>query len=62
MSEHEQLRHVCRWNRELSSENRRLSVEARRWRRIAEDAQVALVAAEVILGSAMDGALETGRP
>jgi hypothetical protein len=62
MIEREQLRHVCRWNRELSRENRRLSVEARRWKRIAQDAQVALAAVEVILGSAMDGALETGRP
>lgn len=63
MSERDQLREVCRWNRELDGENRRLREEVQRLRFEVRDLEAANAelhvqaeATDVLLGAAMDEA------
>jgi hypothetical protein len=63
VSERDQLREVCRWNRELDGENRRLREEVQRLRFGVRDLEatnaelhVEAEAADALLGAAMDEA------
>ena len=63
MSERDQLREVCRWNRQLDGENRRLREEVQRLRyEVREleatnaDLRIEAEAADALLGAAMDEA------
>lgn len=69
MTEFEQLRHVCRWNRDLASENARLRRElwckdqaCRKLEHANADLQVERDATDALLGSAMDEVLRRSTP
>jgi hypothetical protein len=68
MSERDQLQRICRWNRQLSQENRRLQQELRQaCEQVTEleavncELRVEAEATDVLLGAAMDGAIESRR-
>jgi hypothetical protein len=63
MTPREQLRQVCRWNRQLDGENKRLREEVQRLRYEVRELEAANAelrieaeAADVLLGAAMDEA------
>jgi hypothetical protein len=67
MSEHDQLRHLCRWNRHLTAENRRLRRELRQLsqrnrelEQTAAEVGVQQEATDIFLGEALDELLEAG--
>jgi hypothetical protein len=67
MTEREQLRRVCRWNRNLDRENGRLRDELRRTAQECQELvdananlRVELSACDTVLGAAMDEILERG--
>lgn len=69
MTEFEQLRRVCRWNRDLASENARLRLGlcrkdqvCRELERANADLRVERDAADALLGSAMDEVLSRSTP
>lgn len=69
MSEREQLKSLCRWNRELANENSRLREDVSRLSgehgeltRAKVNLQAQLEAADAFLGAAMDDALGVRQP
>jgi cell division protein FtsB len=69
MTEREQLENLCRWNRELASDNNQLHTELsqlRQERRELSQANANLRverdATDELLGVAMDEALSAGKP
>jgi hypothetical protein len=68
VTERDQLQRICRWNQQLSRENRRLRQQLRRaCERVTEleavncELRVEAEATDVLLGAAMDGAIESRR-
>jgi hypothetical protein len=68
VTEREQLRRVCRWNRDLAAENAALREALRRWEQECRELRDALASREAqldacdeMLGVAMDAALEAQR-
>jgi hypothetical protein len=61
MTEHEQLRHVCRWNRTLARENKELSQALRASQKAAASAGVERDTALIFLDSAWEAAAEGQR-
>jgi hypothetical protein len=66
--EREQLRRVCRWNRDLAAENAALREALQRWEQECRELRNALTSREAqleacdeMLGAAMDAALEAQR-
>jgi hypothetical protein len=68
MTERVQLQRICRWNRQLSRENRRLRQQLRQaCEQVTEleavncELRVEAEATDVLLGAAMDEALKAAR-
>ena len=61
MTEHEQLRHVCRWNRTLARENKELRQAIRESQTAAASAGVERDTALIFLDSAWEAAAEGQR-
>lgn len=68
MTERDQLQRICRWNRQLSRENRRLREQLRQaceqvteLEAVNSELRVEAEATDVLLGAAMDGAIESRR-
>jgi hypothetical protein len=62
MTEHEQLRHVCRWNQSLSRDNRELRRALQESQEAAVSAGVERDTALIFLDSAWQAAAEGQRP
>jgi hypothetical protein len=62
MTEHEQLRHVCRWNQTLSSDNKELRRALQESQEAAARAGVERDTAVIFLDSAWQAAAEEQRP
>lgn len=58
MSEKEQLRRLCAWNRELMQKNSQLTVQVVRLEAANNALGVELTATKAFLGAAIDDALE----
>jgi hypothetical protein len=62
MSEHEQLRHVCRWNQTLSRDNKKLCRALQESQEAAARAGVERDTALIFLDSVWQAAAEGQRP